>query len=103
MTEAEGKRLQAVITEKAWKATKKFFVGKGCKACVNTGYRGRVGIYEVLEVRGEIRDLIVGKASSDAIRTAAIRLGMTTMLEDGFAKAGTGITSVAEVLRVIQE
>jgi len=54
-------------------------------------------------VRGEIRDLIVGKASSDAIRTAAIRLGMTTMLEDGFAKAGTGITSVAEVLRVIQE
>ena len=57
----------------------------------------------MLEVRGEIRDLIVGKASSDAIRTAAIRLGMTTMLEDGFAKAGTGITSVAEVLRVIQE
>jgi type IV pilus assembly protein PilB len=103
MTEAEEKRLKAVITEKAWKDTKKFFVGKGCKACVNTGYRGRVGIYEVLEVRGEIRDLIVGKASSDAIRTAAIRLGMTTMLEDGFAKAGTGITSVAEVLRVIQE
>ncbi len=103
MTEAEGKRLQAVISEKAWKSTKKFFVGKGCKACVNTGYRGRVGIYEVLEVKGEIRDLIVSKASSDAIRTAAIRLGMTTMLEDGFAKAGTGITSVAEVLRVIQE
>jgi type IV pilus assembly protein PilB len=103
MTEAEGNRLQAVISEKAWKSTKKFFVGKGCKACVNTGYRGRVGIYEVLEVRGEIRDLIVSKASSDAIRVAAIRLGMTTMLEDGFAKAGTGITSVAEVLRVIQE
>jgi type IV pilus assembly protein PilB len=103
MTEAEDKRLQAVISEKAWKNTKKFFVGKGCKACVNTGYRGRVGIYEVLEVRGEIRDLIVSKASSDAIRVAAIRLGMTTMLEDGFAKAGTGITSVAEVLRVIQE
>jgi type II secretory ATPase GspE/PulE/Tfp pilus assembly ATPase PilB-like protein len=103
MTEAEEKRLQAVISEKVWKSTKKFFMGKGCKACVNTGYRGRVGIYEVLEVRGEIRDLIVSKASSDAIRTAAIRLGMTTMLEDGFAKAGAGMTSVAEVLRVIQE
>ena len=78
-------------------------MGKGCRACVNTGYRSRIGIYEVLEVRGEIRDLIVSKASSDAIASAAIRLGMTTMLEDGFAKAGQGVTSVAEVLRVIQE
>jgi len=103
MTAAEKESLQAVISEKAWKNTKEFFVGKGCRACVNTGYRGRVGIYEVLEVRGELRDLIVSKASSDAIRSAAIRLGMTTMLEDGFAKAGQGITSVAEVLRVIQE
>lgn len=103
MTEAESARLQAVISEKAWKSTKKFFVGKGCKFCANSGYRGRVGIYEVLEVRGEIRDLIVSKASSDAILTAATRMGMTTMLEDGFAKAGTGITSVAEVLRVVQE
>ena len=103
MTDAEKQRLQAVISERAWNDTKKFFVGKGCRACVNTGYRSRVGIYEVLEVRGEIRDLIVSKASSDAISSAAIRLGMTTMLEDGFAKAGRGITSVAEVLRVIQE
>ncbi len=103
MTEAEKERLQKVISERAWKDTKKFYVGKGCRACVNTGYRSRIGIYEVLEVRGEIRDLIVSKASSDAIASAAIRLGMTTMLEDGFAKAGQAVTSVAEVLRVIQE
>lgn len=103
MTDAEATRLQAVISEKAWSANKKFYVGKGCKTCVMSGYRGRLGIYEVLEVKGEIRDLIVSKASSDAIRNAAIKLGMTTMLEDGFMKAGRGLTSIAEVLRVIQE
>jgi type IV pilus assembly protein PilB len=103
LTKAEQARLQAVISAKAWEETKKFFVGKGCKTCAGSGYKGRVGIYEVLEVKGEIRDLIVSKASSDAIAAAAVRMGMTTMLEDGFSKAGQGLTSVAEVLRVIQE
>lgn len=102
-TDAEKDRLRAVVSDKIWKAYDTFFIGKGCSVCGGSGYKGRVGIYEVLEVRDEIRDLIVSKASSDAIQTAAVKNGMTTMLEDGFAKAGRGLTSVAEVLRVIQE
>jgi type II secretory ATPase GspE/PulE/Tfp pilus assembly ATPase PilB-like protein len=102
-TDAEKDRLRAVVSEKIWKTYDTFFIGKGCNVCGGSGYKGRVGIYEVLEVRDEIRDLIVSKASSDAIQQTAVKNGMTTMLEDGFAKAGQGQTSVAEVLRVIQE
>jgi type II secretory ATPase GspE/PulE/Tfp pilus assembly ATPase PilB-like protein len=102
-TAAEQERLKSVVSENVWGQYKKFWIGSGCAACGNSGYKGRVGIYEVLEVRGEVRDLIVGKASSEAIAQTAIKNGMTTMLEDGFAKAGSGMTTVAEVLRVIQE
>jgi type II secretory ATPase GspE/PulE/Tfp pilus assembly ATPase PilB-like protein len=103
LTAAERERLMSVVSEKIFSQPRKFLIGKGCKSCADTGYTGRLGIYEVLEVRGEIRDLIVRKASADAIRTAAIKMGMTTMLEDGFVKAGDGLTSIAEVLRVVQD
>jgi type II secretory ATPase GspE/PulE/Tfp pilus assembly ATPase PilB-like protein len=102
-TDAEIERLKSVVSEKIWSAHKGFYIGAGCSVCNGSGYKGRIGIYEVLEVRDEIRDLIVSKASSEKIQEAATAKGMTTMLEDGFAKAGQGLTSVAEVLRVIQE
>lgn len=74
----------------------------GCEACAHTGYRGRMGIHELLMVNDEVRHLILQRASSDAIYQAARAAGMLTMLEDGFCKALAGQTSLPEVLRVAQ-
>ena len=76
---------------------------KGCNKCDNSGYLGRMGIYEVLEVDEEIGKLIVGHATSEVIQRMAIDKGMITMQQDGFLKALEGITSVEEVLRVTRE
>jgi len=67
------------------------------------GYKGRVGIYEVLKVTESIKELIVKGATSDEIQKQAQKEGMRTMIEDGFIKAAQGITSIEEVLRVISE
>ncbi|CCE00364.1 ATPase, T2SS/T4P/T4SS family [Bradyrhizobium sp. STM 3809] len=72
----------------------------GCESCAGTGYRGRLGIFEILEVDQEIRSLVQGATDAAAIDRRAIRNGMTTMLDDGVAKSRAGATSVAEVLRV---
>lgn len=74
--------------------------GKGCKICRQTGYTGRVGLFEVLEVTKEIRKLISEKADADIIATAAIAAGMKTMLDDGLEKVATGVTTLEEVIRV---
>jgi len=76
------------------------YTGAGCKICHNTGYLGRVGIFEVLEVSKEIRKLIVEKADSDLISQQARKEGMTTMLDDGLNKVIQGVTTIQEVLRV---
>lgn len=73
---------------------------KGCKLCRFTGYSGRIGIFEVLEVTKEIRKLIAEKNDSDVISRRAVELGMTTMLDDGLAKVAKGMTTIEEVLRV---
>lgn len=75
----------------------------GCNKCDNTGYLGRMGIYEVLEVDEEIGKLIVARASTENIQRIAIKNGMITMQQDGFLKALEGITTVEEVLRVTRE
>ncbi|HUW21408.1 MAG TPA: GspE/PulE family protein [Candidatus Bathyarchaeia archaeon] len=80
-----------------------FYRGKGCAECNGKGYRGRVGIFEILEVTDEIRELILKKVSVGAIRKAAIKTSMITMLLDGLDKIAAGITTVEEVLRVVQE
>jgi type IV pilus assembly protein PilB len=67
------------------------------------GYKGRVGIFEVLPIEETIKDLIVKKAATTEIAKKAIEFGMRTMIEDGFVKAAKGITSIEEVLRVITE
>ena len=77
----------------------KFYRGKGCRFCNYTGYEGRTGIFEVLEVTEEIRELINETAPIDAIRKAAIKQGMTTMIQDGLVKALMGITTFEEVRR----
>ncbi|MBZ1356575.1 MAG: GspE/PulE family protein [Candidatus Nealsonbacteria bacterium] len=77
----------------------KFFRGKGCKFCNNSGYEGRTTIFEILNVSEEIRDLITNKAPMDTIRKKAIQEGMTTMVYDGITKALMGITTFEEVRR----
>ncbi|MEY2530473.1 MAG: ral secretion pathway protein [Verrucomicrobiota bacterium] len=72
----------------------------GCERCSGTGYRGRTGVFEVLEVTDEVRNLIGSKSDQATIMRAATRSGMTTMFEHGIAKCRAGVTSAAEVLRV---
>jgi type II secretory ATPase GspE/PulE/Tfp pilus assembly ATPase PilB-like protein len=82
-------------------ATGKFARGKGCDDCRGTGYRGRTGIYELMDVDEKLRELIARPAPTSELREAAIEGGMTTMLRDGIEKAAQGITTVEEVLRVL--
>jgi type IV pilus assembly protein PilB len=79
-----------------------FYKGMGCKSCGNTGYKGRTGIYEVLEMSEDVKKVILQGGSSDEIEDIAIKNGMTTMLENGVEKALSGITSLEEVIRVIK-
>jgi general secretion pathway protein E len=73
---------------------------KGCERCNGTGYRGRTGIFEVLEVTDGVRKLVEARPDAATIRQAAMDAGMTTMFEDGAAKCRAGVTSLAEVFRV---
>lgn len=75
----------------------------GCETCNHSGYKGRMGIYEVLENRSEIQKLIVGSATSERIQEQAIKDGMITMQADGFIKSLRGQTSIEEILRVTSE
>lgn len=75
----------------------------GCAHCMQTGYRGRTGIYELLKVDGAIRELVMRSADSATIKESARSRGMLTLREDGVRKAVLGITSAEEVLRVTQE
>ncbi len=79
------------------------YQGKGCPVCHNTGYLGRVGAFEVLEVTPKIEELIVANADSEKITQQALKDGMTTMLEDGMNKVQRGITTIEEVLRATRE
>ena len=79
------------------------FRGEGCEACRKTGYKGRVGIYELFLISEEIRSLILRKASTSEIRRHAMDFGMISLREDGWAKAQAGQTTVEEILRVTQE
>lgn len=79
------------------------FKAVGCKKCGNTGYTGRLGIYEVLEMNEKIGEMIVSHATTDELQRAAIENGMVTMSQDGFIKALIGLTTIEEVLRVTRE
>jgi len=76
------------------------YQGAGCKICHFTGYNGRIGVFEVLEVTKSIRALITEKKDADIIAAKAIEEGMTTMLDDGLQKVSKGFTTIEEVLRV---
>ncbi|MCX6796454.1 MAG: GspE/PulE family protein [Candidatus Falkowbacteria bacterium] len=82
----------------------KFYQGKGCDACQGIGFKGRIGIYEIMSMDKKIENLILsGKTSEYDLRAAAAENGMIAMVQDGILKAIDGITSVAEVFRVAEE
>ncbi len=75
------------------------YKGKGCSLCNNTGYKGRVGLYEVMSMKEEIKELILSRASTSEVKKEAIRLGMKTLRQSGVAKIKEGVTTIEEVLR----
>ena len=77
--------------------------GKGCMRCKETGYMGRIGIYELLLIDDEIKKMATSKASSSEIKKAAVKSGMRVLIEDGIEKVKNGITTIEEVVRVTQE
>src|SRR5688572_2755978 len=79
--------------------TLKLFRGRGCDRCSNTGYKGRVGLYEVLEVEDEMREMILSGASSFELRQKAIQNGMMTLRMSGLQKIRDGVTTLDEVVR----
>ena len=95
MPEAE----KAVIKKKGLK----FYKGKGCKTCDKSGTKGRIGIYEVLNVTDEIKELVQKRSAESAINTKAIEQGMVTIIQDGIFKAVSGAIPMSEVWRVTKE
>jgi type IV pilus assembly protein PilB len=81
----------------------KFSKGQGCSECGNSGYLGRIGIFEVLPVTQKIADMILKRADSNTLENEAIAEHMTTMKQDGYLKVLRGLTTIEEVLRVAQE
>ena len=78
----------------------KCYKGKGCNICNDTGYKGRIALYEVMPVRDEVKELILEGASANEIKNTAVRLGMRTLRMSGIGKIKEGVTTIEEVLRV---
>jgi general secretion pathway protein E len=81
----------------------RFYEGRGCERCANTGFIGRVGIYELMLMNDELRKLTIGKADSGQIRKKALESGMRSLRDDGWLKVRQGLTTLSEVLRVTQD
>ena len=75
------------------------YKGKGCPICNNTGYKGRIGLYEVMPMREEVKELVLSRASTSEIKKEAMRLGMKTLRQSGVMKIKDGVTTIEEVLR----
>ncbi len=103
ITEGEFEALKENVPAGIIDDHRDFFKGKGCTVCGGTGYRGRMGIYEILEMNDFIREAVMRRADAGEIKKLAIKNGMITLLEDGFKKAVEGRTTIEEILRVIHE
>ena len=104
-TQSDIKKLLPFALPKSFIGTKKsvrVYYGKGCSICHDTGYEGRVGIFEVMEMTDKLRAAIVAKKDATEIERIAVDQGMTTMLIDGLNKVKQGITTIEEVIRVIK-
>ena len=85
-----------------WPEIQELHKGVGCPACANTGFRGRIGLYEVMQMTEEVERLTVERASADAIKAVAVQQGMMTLRDDGLEKVRMGLTSLEEVARVVK-
>jgi len=90
--------LDAGFTQEEMGSTK-IYIGKGCGTCNKTGYKGRVGLYEVMEINDELRELILVGASALELKKKAIDQGMLTLRKSGLTKAAIGATTLEEVIR----
>ena len=95
--------LRLLTVSEAEAASIPFYKSVGCDQCNHTGYRGRIGIYEVMHITDKMRRLIASRAPEDQIREAALGGGMITLGEDGLAKVKSGTTTPEELLRVVTE
>jgi type IV pilus assembly protein PilB len=95
--------LRALNISEAEAASLPFYKATGCDQCNQTGYRGRIGLYEVMRVTDKLRRMIASRASEDALREAAVAGGMVSLGEDGLAKVKSGQTTAEELLRVVTE
>lgn len=99
----DGETLRALNINEADASRYVFYRAAGCDECSNTGYKGRIAIYEVMRVNDKIRRLIAQNAGEDLVREAAVGSGMLTLGEDGLAKVKAGVTTADELLRVVTE
>ena len=95
--------LRLLRIEEADAASIPFYHAVGCDQCNHTGYRGRLGIYEIMHVSDKVKRLIAQRAPEDQIREAAAGAGMFSLGEDGLAKVKAGLTTAEELLRVVTE
>jgi type IV pilus assembly protein PilB len=103
ITLAEVKSLSGVVPAKILEHQDKFYYGKGCDQCNQTGYLGRVGIHEVLVPDAALREAVLKRSMASDIKQIAVENGMATMVEDGFLKAQNGVTTIEEILRMLYE
>jgi type II secretory ATPase GspE/PulE/Tfp pilus assembly ATPase PilB-like protein len=99
----EPETLRALNISEADAARFVFYRAIGCEECNQTGYRGRIALYEVMRVSEKVRRLVAQRASEDIVREAAAETGLITLGEDGLAKVKAGITTAEELLRVVTE
>jgi len=99
----DHKILEEAGFEQELLSTGTIYEAVGCDECRQTGFNGRTGIYEVLVISDHIRPLIISRASSNEIKTEALRRGMNTLRDDGWAKVLQGVTTIEEVIRVSEE
>ena len=79
------------------------YKGKGCAICSGTGYKGRVGLYEVMTMKEEVKELVLSRSSTSEIKKEAIRMGMKTLRQSGIHKVKEGLTTIEEVLRATMD
>lgn len=103
LSELEIKSIKEALPSLSFDEGSTFYEGEGCKECADTGYQGRLSVNEVLIMDDTIREAILRKESSDAIRRIAVSGGMKSMLEDGMDKVRDGKTTFEELIRVIHE
>ncbi len=102
LAEAE-KEIKALPPQEEKPPKIQFFHGKGCSACGDTGYKGRIGIYEIFELTDDLKALVAKRASGTELAAQAIKNGMVTMRQDGIIKAIEGITTLDEIWRATKE